>query len=62
MSSFQDLKVFRVHNNPKTEAKRSYAHPPEKEPVLHRIRVTPLGFCLRVIVNEKTPKSSKDDI
>ena len=26
------------------------------------MRVTPLGFCLRVIVNKKNPKSWKDDI
>ena len=25
----------------------------EREPVLRRMRVTPLDFCLRIIVNEK---------
>ena len=35
------------------KAKRSYAHAPEREPVLGpMMRVTPLG--LRVIVNEKS--------
>ena len=24
----------------------------EREPILRRLRVTPLGFCLRVIVND----------
>ena len=52
MSSFQDLGGF-VPNNPEAEAKRSYAHAPEREPVLRRMRLTSLGCCLRVIVNEK---------
>ena len=52
MSSFQDLGGF-VPNNPEAEAKRGYAHAPEREPVLRRMRLTSLGCCLRVIVNEK---------
>ena len=57
MSSFQDYGVC-VHNNPEAEAKNSYAHAAlnyktEREPVLRGMRETPLGFCLRVIVNEK---------
>ena len=40
MSSFQDVGFF-VHNNPEAEAKMSYAHAPEREPVLYRLRVTP---------------------
>ena len=40
MSSFQDVGVF-VHNDPEAEAKRSYAHTPEREPFLWRMRVTP---------------------
>ena len=53
MSSFQDLRLF-VHNNPEAEAKRSYAHAPEREPVLRCIhkRLTPQGYCER-----KTPES-----
>ena len=47
------IQGFFVHNNPETEPKRSYAHAPGKEPVLRRMRVTPLGFCLRAYVNEK---------
>ena len=52
MSSFQDSMVF-VHNHPDAEVKRSNVHAQEREPVLPRIRLTPLGFCLGVIVNEK---------
>ena len=49
MSPFQDLRVFR--------SRRSYAHAvlnnkTEREPVPLGMRVTPLGFRLRVIVNE----------
>ena len=53
MSSFQDLGFF-VHNNTKTEAQRSYAHAALND-ITEResMRVTHLGFCLRVIVNEK---------
>ena len=51
MSSFQDLGFF-VHNNPEAEAKSSNAYAPEREPVLCRIHVTHLGFCLSVIKNE----------
>ena len=49
MSSFQDLGFF-VQNNFNEEAQRSYAHPYCH---LHGVRVTPLGFCFRVFVNEK---------
>ena len=53
MSSFQDLGVF-VHNNPQAEVQRRYAHAglndkPERE----SMRVTSLGFYLRVIANLK---------
>ena len=48
MSSFQDFGVF-LHNNPEAKAQRSYAHVLE----LRRMRVTPFGFCLRVIMKEK---------
>ena len=51
MSSFKIYGFF-VYNSPETEAKRCYTHAPEREPVLRRIRITPLGFCLTVIVNE----------
>ena len=56
MSSFQDLGFF-VHNNHEEEAQRSSAiavlnNKTERE----SIRITPLGFCLRVIVNE-TPQN-----
>ena len=47
MSSSQDLGIF-VHNNTEAEAQRSYAHAVEREPIL-----TPLVFCIRVIVTEK---------
>ena len=58
MSSCQDLGFFFVYNNPKAEAQSCYVHAAlnyktEREPVL-----TPLGFCLRVLVNEK-PKILK---
>ena len=57
MSSFQDSGFF-VHNNLEAEVKWSYAHAAlnyktEREPVLRRMCVTPLGLCHRVIVNEK---------
>ena len=46
-----------MHNNPEAESQRSYAHAAlnyktERRPVLRDMRVTPLGFCLRVIVHE----------
>ena len=45
-----------VHNNPEAVAQRSYAQSAQnktyREPVIRRLRVTPLGFCLRVIMNE----------
>ena len=52
-SSFQDLGVF-VHNNPQTEAQRTFTRIPlcitrQRE----RMRVIHLGLCLRDIVNEK---------
>ena len=58
MSSFQDLGVFRSHNH-EAEAQRSYAHAALNRPSLWSMRVTPFGFCLRVIVNEKTLKLEK---
>ena len=50
MSHFQDLRVFC--------SQRNYAHAAlnnktEREPVILGMRITPLGFRLRVIVNEK---------
>ena len=47
-----------MNNNPEADAQRSYAHAElnyktERESVLRRLSVTPLGFCLRVIVNDK---------
>ena len=48
MSSFQNLGVF-VHNNPEAKAQRR---------VVQRIRVTSLGLCLRVILNEQNTISS----
>ena len=45
---------FFVHNNPEAEAQKSYAHTLSLCPVIQRgMRVTSLGLCLRVIVNEK---------
>ena len=57
MSSFQDLRVFLLQLNPKEESLRSFAqaminYKTERE--RERMRVTPLGLCLRVIVNEKS--------
>ena len=48
---------FFVHNNPEAEAQRSYAHAAlsyktEGKPALRNTRVTPLGICLKVFVNE----------
>ena len=59
MSSFQDLRVFRLQLNPKEESLRSFAqaminYKTERERERERMRVTPLGLCLRVIVNEKS--------
>ena len=52
MLSFQDLGGF-VHNNPETAAQRSYMHAALKDKKeRERMRVTPLDFCIRVIVNE----------
>ena len=48
MSSFQNLGVF-VHNNPEANAQKR---------VVQRIRVTSLGLCLRVILNEQNTISS----
>ena len=50
MSSFLDLEFF-VHNEAETQ--RSYAHALSLSCNLSGMHVTPLGFCLRVIVNEK---------
>ena len=48
--SFQDG----VHNNPEAEALRGYAHAAlNYKTVRERMCLTPLGFCLRVFVNEK---------
>ena len=54
MSSFQDLGFF-VHNNPEPEAPWSYAYALFLycNSRTRAQRVTPLGFCLGVIVNEK---------
>ena len=53
MSSFQDY-GFYVYNNPETEAQSSYAHVALKDETQREsICLTPLGFCRRVIVNEK---------
>ena len=52
MWSFQDLGGF-VHKNPETAAQRSYTHAALKDKIeKESMRVTPLGFCLRVIVNK----------
>ena len=51
-----------VHNDPEAEAKRSFAQrriSRQKEPVLRRLRETPLGFCLRVIVKKFHPNLEK---
>ena len=47
MSSFQDLGVF-LYNNPEAEAHDALNYKTERESMR-----TFLGFCLRVIVNEK---------
>ena len=55
MSSFQASGVF-VHNNLEVEAQRSYAYAALNDKAERKsIRVTSLGFCLRVIV--KKPKN-----
>ena len=52
MLSFQDLGFF-VNNNPEAEAQRSYAHVALNDKTEREHAPTPLGFCLRVTVNEK---------
>ena len=73
MSSFQGFGAFSYHNNPYGRGPKELltvgveqalslsCNSTQKEPVLRRMRVTPLGFCLRVIV-KKNPKSWKEDI
>ena len=52
--------MFFVHNNPEAvDKKKGYAHAPKRGLVLRRIRVTPLGFCLWIIVNEKPSNLEK---
>ena len=56
-----------VHNNPEADVQSSYAHAAwnyktDREPVLLRLRVTLLGFCLWVIVNEKPLNLEKTTI
>ena len=52
MSSFQDLRFFRSQYNHEAEAgsKEFLSYKTERK----SIRVTPLGLCLRIIVDEKT--------
>ena len=55
---FLRFRGFLFYNNPETEAQTSFAHSVQNMPSLclviqHCLRVTPLGFCLWVIVNEK---------
>ena len=62
MSSFQDLGFF-VDNNPETETQMSYGHASlnyktKRDSSLLNL----LGFCLKVIVNEKRLNLRKDDI
>ena len=57
MLSFQDLGFFAL-NNAKAEAQRSYAHAALTGlslclVILRKMRITPLGVCLMVNVNEK---------
>ena len=52
MSSFK-ISGFLVHIYPEADAQRSYAHAAYNyKTEIKYMRVTPLGFCLRVIVNE----------
>ena len=51
MSSIQDF--FFIYNNPEAEGKRSYSLLSLWIVVQHGIHVTSLGFCLRIIMNEK---------
>ena len=56
MSSFQDIvEVFRLQLPWRQKPKGFTRSRPrtEREPVLRRLLETSLGFCLRVIVNEK---------
>ena len=51
MKSFQDLGVFHSQTPAEAEAQKSYAQSAykitrQREPVLRRLHVTPLGFCL----------------
>ena len=58
MSSFQDLDEIMklVHNNPEAKAQRVSRSRRRSGSIrlviLHRLRKTLLGFCLRVLVNE----------
>ena len=52
MSSFQDLGGFRSQFNPEAEAQRIFVHAALNDNL--SIRVTPLGFYLRVIMNKKS--------
>ena len=48
---------FFVHNNPEAETQRSYAHVASNYKTERENGcVTPLGFCLKFIVNEKPLK------
>ena len=51
MSSIQDF--FFINNYPEAEGKRSYSLLSLCLVIQHGIRVTSLGFCLRIIMNEK---------
>ena len=58
MSSFQDLDKL-IHINPEAEAQSVKNYKTDREPVLRRLRETPLGYFLRVIMNEFNPNLEK---
>ena len=58
MSSFQDLDKL-IHINPEAEAQSVKNYKTDREPVLRRLRETPLGCCLRIIVKQFHPNLKK---
>ena len=64
MSSVQDLSVFRSQYPwgrsvvGVEQALSLSCNSTERDPVLRRLRLTPLGQCLRVIVNEMLKKTT----
>ena len=65
MSSFQDFSVFTIafRQKPKrVTCSQRYRTKTERAPFLRRLHVTPLSFCLRVIVKETHRKPKIDEI